>query len=83
MNQWNNGGLGHMLITATELKKNVGKYLSLAATHDIFITKNGKSIAKLTSPTADKVALLDSIVGIIPQESLTLEAIKGERLKKQ
>ena len=39
-----------MAITATELKNNLGKYLILAATEDIFITKNGKTIAKLTSP---------------------------------
>ena len=39
-----------MTITATELKNNLGKYLILAATEDIFITKNGKTIAKLTSP---------------------------------
>ncbi len=29
-----------MAITATELKNNLGKYLILAATEDIFITKN-------------------------------------------
>ena len=32
-----------MSITATELKSNLGKYLLLAATEDIFITKNGYS----------------------------------------
>ena len=31
-----------MSITATELKSNLGKYLLLAATEDIFITRNGK-----------------------------------------
>ena len=31
-----------MTITATELKNNLGKYLILAATEDIFITKNGR-----------------------------------------
>lgn len=71
-----------MLITATELKNNIGKYLALAATHDIYITKNGKSIAKLTSAAADKIALLDSLVGIVPDENLTLDDIKGERLEK-
>ena len=30
-----------MSITATELKSNLGKYLLLAATEDIFITRNG------------------------------------------
>lgn len=72
-----------MLITATELKNNIGRYLALAATHDIYITKNGKSIAKLTSATADKVALLDSLIGIIPEENTTLNDIKRARLEKQ
>lgn len=72
-----------MEITATELKNNIGKYLALAATHDIYITKNGKSIAKLTSAAADKIALLDSLVGIIPDKGMTLDDIKRERLEKQ
>ena len=32
-----------MSITATELKSNLGKYLLLAATDDISITRNGKT----------------------------------------
>ncbi len=72
-----------MLITATELKSNIGKYLILAATHDIYITKNGKNIAKLTSATADKVALLDSLVGIVTDESITMDNIKKERLARK
>ena len=44
-----------MSITATELKNNLGKYLLLSATEDIFITKNGKIIAKLTNPYQDRV----------------------------
>ena len=31
-----------MSITATELKQNLGRYLLLAATEDVYITKNGK-----------------------------------------
>ncbi len=69
-----------MLITATELKNNMGKYLELAATHDIYITKNGKSIAKLTSANTDKVAVLDSLVGIVRESNLTLDDAKNERL---
>ena len=34
-----------MSITATELKNNLGKYLLLSATEDIYITKNGKVVA--------------------------------------
>lgn len=39
-----------MSITATELKMNLSKYLLLSATEDIYITKNGKVILKLTNP---------------------------------
>lgn len=39
-----------MLITATELKQNLGKYLLLSVHEDIYITRNGKTIAKLTNP---------------------------------
>ena len=37
-----------MSITATELKANLGKYLLLAATEDVYITQYGKIVAKLT-----------------------------------
>jgi prevent-host-death family protein len=36
-----------MIVTATELKTNLGKYLTLAAGEDVLITKNGRGIAKL------------------------------------
>lgn len=39
-----------MSITVTELKTNLSKYLLLSASEDVFITSNGKTIAKLTSP---------------------------------
>ena len=69
-----------MQITATELKMNTGKYLSMASRQDIFITKNGQRIAKLTNPSPDRVAMLDSLVGIAKAENVSLEDIKGERL---
>ena len=36
-----------MTITATEFKAHFGKYLELARTEDIFITRNNKKVAKL------------------------------------
>ncbi|MGN0638404.1 MAG: type II toxin-antitoxin system Phd/YefM family antitoxin [Huintestinicola sp.] len=67
-----------MSITATELKMNLGKYLLLAETEDIFITKNGKVIAKLSNPNADRVEMAKSLLGIIPAD-VTLEEAKAER----
>ena len=70
-----------MSITASELKMNLGKYLLLSATEDIFITKNGKVIAKLTNPFQDRVDLVESLVGIIPAD-ISLEEAREERLAK-
>jgi prevent-host-death family protein len=38
-----------MIVTATEIKNNFGRYIRLAAKEDIIITKNGEKIAKLIS----------------------------------
>lgn len=73
-----------VIVTATEFKSNLGKYLELAARQDIFITRNGKNIARLTSPTVDKLAILDNLVGIIPaQDAMDEEAAREERLARQ
>lgn len=68
-----------MSITATELKNNLGKYLMLAATEDIFITPNGKVVAKLSNPHQDRVDIAKSLFGILPNEP-TLEQAREERL---
>lgn len=70
-----------MSITATELKENLGKYLKLACEQDIFITKNGKIVAKLSDPFADRVEMTKSLFGII-SDSITLEEAREERLSK-
>ena len=73
-----------MIITATEFKTNLGKYLEIAASQDIFITKNGKNIARLTSPAVNKLALLDNLVGIVPQEQAMDEnELREERMSRQ
>ena len=70
-----------MSITATEFKKNLGKYLLLAETVDIFITRNGKVVAKLTKPNQDRVNRAESLFGILSDDR-TLEESKKERLSK-
>ena len=73
-----------MFVTATEFKTNLGKYLEMARKQDIFITKDGKNIARLTSPTVNKLAVLDSLVGIVPADDVTDdETIREERLARQ
>jgi len=71
-----------MEITATELKTNMGKYLSIAKHQDIFITKNGKKVATLTGPQQKKVEMVKSLFGIIPDDGSTLEQTRVERLSR-
>ena len=47
-------------ITATELKSNLGKYLELSKTEDVYVTKNDVIITVLTNPQAK--AFLDMII---------------------
>ena len=68
-----------MSISATELKNNLGKYLIISATEDVFITKNGKVIAKLTNPYQDRVETAKSLFGILPKDA-DIEVSKRERL---
>ena len=70
-----------MSITATELKMNLGKYLMLADKEDVYITKNGKVVAKLTNPFQDRVDMAKSLFGILPSD-ITLEEAREERLSK-
>ena len=68
-----------MSITATELKQNLGRYLLLAATEDVYITKNGKVVAKLSNPNQDRVNMAKSLFGVLPQD-ITLEEARNERI---
>lgn len=70
-----------MSITATELKSNLGKYLLLSATEDVYITRNGKVVSKLTNPFQERVDIAKSLFGILP-DNITLEQSKKERLER-
>lgn len=73
-----------MIVTATEFKSNLGKYLDMVATQDVYITKNGKNIARLTSPSANKLAVLDELVGIASQSAhMDEDTVRKERLARQ
>lgn len=73
-----------MIVTATELKSHLGKYLDAATTQDLIITKNGKTIARLTSPASHKLAMLDELAGVAAHAgNVNEDAIRQERLARQ
>ena len=67
-----------MSITATELKENLSKYLLMAEKEDIYITRNGKVVARLTNPYQDRLSMVESLFGSVP-DTLTLEQANEER----
>ena len=71
-----------MSITASELQQNLGKYLTLSSKEDIYITENGKVVAKLTSPNQDRVNTAKSLFGILPKDA-DIEKSREERLENR
>ena len=71
-----------MTITATEFKKNLGKYMQQAVSEDIYITKNGHIIVKLCNPNKDKVEILNSLIGIADEDK-PFDDIRSARLERQ
>ena len=73
-----------MIVTATEFKSNLGKYLDMVATQEVYITKNGKNIARLTSPSTNKLMVLDELVGVASQSAdMDEDTVRKERLARQ
>ena len=71
-----------MQITATEFKLNLGKYLSLVLTEDIWITRNGKLIAKMVNPNITSVDAISGVLaGKVPADS-DRHFLKEERISR-
>lgn len=70
-----------MIVTATEFKTNFGKYLDMVTKEDIFITRNGKTIAKVINP---QVSAVDSLRGMLKNVSsdIDMDSLREERLSK-
>lgn len=69
-----------MIVTATDFKTNFGKYLDMLLSEDIFITRNGKTVAKVVNPN---VSAVDSISGLLAgklPEEYDAKALREERL---
>ena len=54
-----------MQVSVSQLKTNVGRYIDLADMQDVYITKNGKQVAKIVSTKRDRVAEMKSLFGIV------------------
>ena len=66
-------------ISVSELKANAGKYVAMAGNQDVFITENGRLIARLTAAKPDKVEAAKSLFGLF-HGPVDLDAEREERL---
>lgn len=67
-----------MQITATEFKKNLGKYLNMISKEKITITRNGTEIAVLSAPEP-KPSIVDELLGSVPYAEIDLKKEREER----
>jgi len=79
-----------MQVALSDLKVNVGKYVDLADTVDVIITKYGKPAAKIIrydkepwymKKLPDEITSIDNLFGTIPND-IDLEDVRSERFSK-
>ena len=70
-----------MLVTSTDFKLNLGRYLDLVSQEEIVITKNGKRIAKLVADEENLIEVAKSLFGIVSEVGITDDEIRAERMR--
>lgn len=71
-----------MVVTATEFKTNFGKYLDLLLSEDIYITRNGKTVAKMVNPNVRAVDTLSGLLAGKLPEDFDAKTLREERLDR-
>ena len=57
-----------MNVTATEFKSQLGWFLDHATEEDVYISRNGKVVAKLCTPNKTRVDSAKHLLGSIPKD---------------
>ena len=79
-----------MQVSLSDLKVNVGKYVDLAETEDVIITKYGKPAAKIirfdkepwfTKEIPEQITSVEQLFGTLPSD-VDLDDVRKERLSK-
>ena len=73
-----------MVTSATDFRANINKYIKLSEKDDIFVGRNGKNIAVASNPNKDRRAMLDSILGTLPEGAAKeFDRVRLERIMKK
>lgn len=70
-----------MLVTATAFKANFGRYLELITKEDIFITRNGKIVAKVVDPQISAADSLRGMLKNLPSDIDIETLLRGETVE--
>lgn len=79
-----------MQVSLSDLKVNVGKYVDLAETEDVIITKYGKPAAKIirfdkepwfSKEIPDQITSVEQLFGTLPS-NVDLDDVRTERLSR-
>lgn len=72
-----------MIVTSTDFRNNVIKYMEGSEKENIIVTKNGRFIAKLIGFLKRETPLTDSLIGIMKNpEDINLSQEREERLHR-
>ena len=71
-----------MIVTATEFKTNFGKYLDMLRSEDIFINRNGKTVAKMVNPNVSAVESISGMLAGKLADDYDAKMLREERLAK-
>jgi len=72
-----------MVVTATELKQNLSKYIELSNNEEVVVTKNGRPVTYLNGPTRKKQSAFEHFAGSLAWYRPTTEELEADpRLKR-
>lgn len=70
-----------MVVTVYEFRKHFNEYIEMLKYEDIYLTENGKTIAKVSNPKDSAVDALTGILKSTAPDDLDKKDIREERLK--
>jgi prevent-host-death family protein len=71
-----------MIVNSTEIQNNFGKYLEIASSEEIVITKKGIPVARLLGMDETLSFLSDRLIGLVPADVDEKKA-KEEKMSRQ
>lgn len=69
-----------MIISTTELKRNLDHWMDVSATEDVYVERKGRLVAVISNPYSSLVDIAESLVGVLPGDIDADEALAERRM---